>query len=664
MPARDANDATWYLLRYARDFAPRPAGPDAAAGPRLDPTLFHDERRHVLELLPIAPDPDREGALLPGLALDAAGEAYRVDPDSGRLVRRRCDGSEVPFPCEPGILAGPRGLALDRRGLLLVADARARRVVALSPEDGTVRAVLNGGALEEPVDVAAAPSGQIYVCDRAGGRIVVYGARFARAGAFPARNAAGLPHDPRPIAIAVDEDGSLLVADARHPRLLRFHPSGEPLADVELAERIAPEDAALEPGALAAGRLPRAIAAWCTTAGRAFDPGTLLARLHRRLRLLQLRLARSFAPAGTFVSAILDGGAFGTAWHRVEVDAEVPPGTVLTVETATADDAALLDPAVAPWTAPRRPDGAIVPIAADLNDQLIQSPPGRYLRLRVAFGSDGSATPRLAALRVLYPRVRYLDLLPRAYRADAESALFLERFLALFERTFTRVEDRYEQFSRDLNSAAAPREVIDWLACLVDLAFDPSWSLERRRALVGEAMALYRARGTVEGLKRYVEIYTGTRPEILETFLERPAAPPYLGRRGNVLGCGLALRPCAEDLPADEALWRDHAHRFTVLVYLDDACEAAVLVPVVDRIVQVNKPAHTAHALCVVRPEATVGLSSRVGLDLVLGGREPGRFELAGGRAPAAPATANVLGSDTVLGRARPYAARLDHPLP
>ena len=67
--------------------------------------------------------------------------------------------------------------------------------------------------------------------------------------------------------------------------------------------------------------------------------------------------------------------------------------------------------------------------------------------------------------------------------------------------------------------------MIDWLACLVDLVFDPSWPLERRRALVAEAMALYRTRGTVRGLERYIEIYTGMRPVILEGFLTRSAGP-------------------------------------------------------------------------------------------------------------------------------------------
>jgi hypothetical protein len=59
MPARDANNATWYMLRYATDFAPRTAAPGDSAPPQFvpasAPTLVYDSSRNVLELLPVKP---------------------------------------------------------------------------------------------------------------------------------------------------------------------------------------------------------------------------------------------------------------------------------------------------------------------------------------------------------------------------------------------------------------------------------------------------------------------------------------------------------------------------------------------------------------------------------------------------------------------------------
>ena len=183
MPTRDANNTTWYVLRYATDFAPRDADPvPPRLGPDTSPSLFYDDTRHVLELLP-APPP-HEVPPPAGIAVEVDGDVYRVCSATGRLLVRRCDGSEVPLPTgDPCLLRQPAGLALDRRGFLYVADPPAGRVVVLLPEDGSVQAVLASG-LQEPVDVAVSPTGWIYVADRAAGRIAVFNARFAPVRAF------------------------------------------------------------------------------------------------------------------------------------------------------------------------------------------------------------------------------------------------------------------------------------------------------------------------------------------------------------------------------------------------------------------------------------------------------------------------------------------------
>jgi phage tail-like protein len=687
MPSRDSNDATWYVLRHAEHFAPRPGSPpdpespfSDPSSPFLEPSLLYDEARGVLELQPeaspFAADPP------PGLAVEPGGDLYRVDED-GRLVVVRCDGSERLLFCEAGILARPAGLALDRRGYLYVADPAARRVVVVDPEASSVRAVLVGGGpidlLEAPVDVVVSASGLVLVADRDAGRVAVFSAGFKPLTSFTLAAAPG--RSSRPIALWLDDGGNLLVADAWLPRLLRYTTNGTRLGDVDLGTLAAP----LAGGAVALGawrraygdRLPRFLVGRCGPCATPEDGAARLVEVHRAVRVLALVLGRRFRPEGTFVSRALDGGRPGVSWHRVEIEwnGEPPPDTSVVVETFTSDTPT---PGAPTWTAPTSAAGVPIPFASDPGEQLVQSPPGRFLWLRVVLRSaDGSGTPSIRALRVWYPRVGWLDLLPTAYRRDPEAARFLDRFLALAERVFTRVEDRYEEFSRELNPDAAPPEVAEWLGALIDLAFDPSWPLARRRALLSEAMSLYRTRGTVAGLERYVEIYTGRRPRIVEGWLERPARPAYLGRPGAILGCGLPLlgsHPSAAVLP-DDLLWARHAHRFDIFVYVDDPCLAEVTLRVVDRIVEANKPAHTIHRCRPVYPGARVGVQSRVGLDLVLGAAGGGATRLGGCEAAeAAPGTApgpgeeppsspppGVLGVDTVLGARRPeYVRRRD----
>ena len=631
MRAHDANDASWYVLRYPEDFAtapgvpPDPAAPFALpSAPYLAPTLLFDQLRGVLELQPEA-SPVAAGPP-PGVAVDAAGAVYRVD-ETGTLVEVLCDGTRRPLPCEPGILAQPAGLAFDRRGLMYVADPPAHRVVVLHPCDESVRAILGGGgpvgALMEPIDVAVAPSGLVFVADRNGGRIAIFSAGFRPLAAFPTAGAPG--KDPKPIALMVDANGSLLVADAWLPRLLRYQPDGTRLGDLDLSTLVAPlagGDLAL--GALDRayrGPLPRLLIGTCGPCTSPADQGAeRIAEVHRALRLLALSLGRRFEPNGAFISRALDGGRPGVPWHRIELElaADPPPGARVAVETFTSE---VPIPEAPTWDAPRDGAGQPEQFSTDRPEQLVQSPRGRYLWVRVLLATeDGAATPSVRAVRVYYPRVSWLDLLPAAYRRDPESAVFLDRFLALFEHIQTGIEDRFDAFSRDLNPDAAPQEWIDWLGALIDLAFDPSWPVARRRALVAEAMALYRTRGTIAGIERMVEIYTGRRPLILEDWLERPPRPAYLGRPGVLLGCGLPIlgpRSSPAWLPESE-LWALYAHRFTLYCYLDDPCDAPLTLRAVERIIEANKPAHTTHRLQAIYPDARVGVQCRVGMDLVI----------------------------------------------
>jgi phage tail-like protein len=650
----DPNGAGWFALRYRSDFVGWGAAPGVPLWqqPVLEPELFYDDGRHVLELRPAPPAHELDP--LPGLAVDLTGEVYLVSAD-GVLLRGHCDRCEAPLLCEPGVLSAPAGLALDRRGFLYIADPAAGRVVVVSPDDGSVVAVLADG-LQEPVDVAVAPSGTIYVADRQGAEISVWTARFKRTGSF----ASGLVNF-RPIAVFAETGGVVGAVDAAHPRVLRFGADGSPLPDAEwssITSGLGDPDLVL--GALRCiyGPEPvRVVAGACLGPCPVPDGAERLVAAHRALRLLRLRLAHQFETSGTFVSAALDGGRPGAVWHKLELEADLPPGTWLELQTVTSDDPTRLNVpnALQPGLrfvpepsgangSPRLPPGVL--------DRLILSPPGRYLRLRLTLGGVGRATPSVRLVRVLVPRVSYLDLLPRVFRRDPDAEQFLERFLALFEHLLTRLEARYEAFSRELNLDAAPGPVLDWLASLLDVAFEPSWPLERRRAYLREAVWLYRIRGTPAGIARALELYTGRPPILVEHWLDRPAMRPALGRAGYVLGLG-TLGP-AVDAVGDAG----RAHRFTVYVESDDPALDETLLAMARRIVDTTRPAHTSYDIRVLRAGATVG-DGRVGFDLILGGRQAPGLALGGCEVmPPGLGAGATLGVDAVLGSPRPdYAA-------
>jgi phage tail-like protein len=107
---------------------------------------------------------------------------------------------------------------------------------------------------------------------------------------------------------------------------------------------------------------------------------------------------------------------------------------------------------------------------------------------------------------------RYSDHLPAIYQEDA---LMLE-FLQPFEDVLQGFSGLLSDIDRYFSPAYTDSDFLAWLANWVALLLDEEWDEVKRRALIAEAVQLYRLRGTVGGLKRYLEIYTGYEPQIRE----------------------------------------------------------------------------------------------------------------------------------------------------
>ena len=115
-----------------------------------------------------------------GIAVDADGTIYVADTWNGRIQALDSDGNLLRkwgfFSSTSGELGdayalfGPRGMAVDGEGNLLVADTGNKRLLQFAP-DGTLLQQIGGGGVipgrfEEPTDVAVDPvDGSIYVAD-------------------------------------------------------------------------------------------------------------------------------------------------------------------------------------------------------------------------------------------------------------------------------------------------------------------------------------------------------------------------------------------------------------------------------------------------------------------------------------------------------------------
>lgn len=339
-------------------------------------------------------------------------------------------------------------------------------------------------------------------------------------------------------------------------------PSTDPLAPLgEIHPMPGWDGAGFATGAVAPAR-------WFQGTGEAARPRPLVA------------LSRPAYPRqGRLEPARLDGGTSGFVWHRLYLEAMLPPGTGITASLAAHDDDDTTTPpaphrfgATPAAAGPRgtwQPQASELPFHPGLLDGetatpdrcglfacLIQAPAGadralrgRWLDLSLTLHGDGRSTPELAALRVWGPRFSYRDqYLPRLYRtpvaaggdaAEARARLdFLDRFLALFEGVLTPMEDEVAAAFRLFAPASAPEASLDWLATAwLDLPPEPALPAAHQRRRLREATALWRRhRGTPEGLTRALDIATGDMAArgdivVVEHFRLRRTMATILGAR-------------------------------------------------------------------------------------------------------------------------------------
>jgi phage tail-like protein len=321
---------------------------------------------------------------------------------------------------------------------------------------------------------------------------------------------------------------------------------------------------------------------------------------------------------GDLVTAAIDSGIPRCIWHRVRIDADLPVGTSVSVDVASAD---------APKATPHPLDWqAAAPRALDF---LIRQPPGRYLFLRLHLqSSNGVATPRVRRIRIDFPRVTSLDQLPGIYRENADAADFTERFLALFDASIADLDAAIERAPALLDAGGDPDDVLPWLASFVGLALDPAWSPERSRAILRAIPELYRRRGTLGGMKLAFGLVFDVEPAIEELAATRPWAA--LGRQSRIGGFRLFGRDRARAIVGRSAIGATTlksygdpasdpldavAYRFRVQVPPMPAGRRAPLARM-QALIDSQKPAHTIASLR-VGGGFRVGASAAVGIDTV-----------------------------------------------
>jgi phage tail-like protein len=607
-----------------------------------------------------------------GLAVDADERLFVAEAGADRiLVYNLWDERLVQHIALP---AGSRPTDLAAQGLRVLAVlAGSGRIVSLSARGALQPFPLPEGC-DGPSRVAISPGGHVAVLARAGGATAHVGFVDTGYADFDAPKATDIEWESDTVLVVAQQPGvdflRLQVEAGRSDRL----PSLRARAYDGLGIVAVPP----------LGDAGRRIGYWTA----------------RGLRVaVAARLV--YATRGRLTTYRLDSGAYQTEWGRVFIDACIPEGASLHMHAIALDEAddqpamPRVPPANVTQVTVRRPDlsppmppvpalpgqaGVIKPLhrresgrelpwtepAADdpfvTYEAPVIAPPGRYLWLTLELRGNTRVSPKIRCLRAEHPTHDYLRRLPRTFSRDNTAAAFLQRYLAMFEGFLGDLEVRAVDRDLLLDPRDTPPTMLPWLAGFVGLVLDDRWAsapspngqapADVRRQYIEEAVWLFRYRGTLPGLKRFIEIYTGIPVVIIEHYRLRGLGAAVLGdtataQASSVIGFGMRVGGAVASevaMPVSGSVadaFRSHAHRFTVVI---PAALSAAQLDVVRHIVDVHRPAHTLFELCSVDAGMHVGLGLLLELTSVIG-RSAGFSTLQLG--------ASTIGRGSLIGRPR-----------
>lgn len=211
----------------------------------------------------------------------------------------------------------------------------------------------------------------------------------------------------------------------------------------------------------------------------------------------------------------------------------------------------------------------------------------------------------------------YLRFLPGIYQQDAERGAFIGKYLKIFEKILSGIDDGVSAGTSQLEgieqiidhiyeffeAEKAPSDFVSWLAGWMALMLRDDWEEEKKRRLLSRILSLYRIRGTKKALEEYIRIY------VVEGGVEitEVVAPLQVGVTSTI--------------GKDTYIGGGPPHFFFITVTLPepDLDLMARREQAVRAIIDLEKPAHTYYELKTIVPTLQIGKFSTIGKDTLLG---------------------------------------------
>ncbi|MFC4808115.1 phage tail protein [Paenibacillus sp. GCM10023250] len=573
------------------------------------------------------------GTAIADFAIGPCGTLYLLDAAAGVIYRYdSIDSRYEEFVCLRSYCAAPTSIAYACGGIIVADRAGSHRLLHFSElngqltwrvgdredSDGKPLGVAAGQSFQ-PDQIEANAGGLIYALDAQRCRVV----HFDGHGKFRTEIGVSELGGKQPIAISVSANGTLYALELQARRVLAFA-QGEFASSFDLPPVQAPtamdvdaqgflylgesrkllgedDDRSIFKLSLN-GEQAEVLAAYRGNADRIRADGEkrlyILDREAGKITVLSLTEVLYRAPGnplaiGTYYSKAFDKTESRTHWHKLVLDADLPPNTQIEVSYVTDDEEIGNVEARTDWSEPQ----------INPTQMLILRSKKRFLWIKLALVGSENESPRIRSVQAVFPRTSYLRYLPAVYQEEENSRDFLERYLSMFEAMMASSERQIDGIARWFDADVVGGDSLRWLASWLAIAYDEHWPDDKLRQLIHAIPGLYGKRGTRDGMEELIRLFTGIRPIIVEQYRIRCAEDPEI----------VALL---------ERLFGTDPYSFCVLLKPDQIRTEGEYATV-KRIVDTEKPAHTNGGVLHLQPYMYLDMHTYVGINSELTEPEP-----------------------------------------
>ncbi|MBQ7676698.1 MAG: hypothetical protein IJT32_00545 [Lachnospiraceae bacterium] len=234
----------------------------------------------------------------------------------------------------------------------------------------------------------------------------------------------------------------------------------------------------------------------------------------------------------------------------------------------------------------------------DTDDVWLHDVKGRYLWISVVmYGRHEQA--RIEEIQIEFPGRSILKYLPEIYEeVDADG--FLERFLGVFQTIYEDRSTQIEQMAQRLDPDSAEEKELYALAGWLGIESPHVWTSQSLRILLREFFDLIRRRGTRQGLRRILTLFTGTEPLIVEPqeMDDFPKDSPYYDTLRKLYGGG---------------------EKKIMILLSEDVAKPRLKEQVLRNLIRDMCPAYVPHELVLLKPYIFAGAYSYLGVNTTLG---------------------------------------------